>query len=428
MKEDFLHFLWKHQKFPLNNLTTTQGSSLQVVNQGIYNTHAGPDFSDARLKIDLLDWIGHVEIHIKSSDWFAHQHQQDSNYDAVILHVVWEDDVPVVTQSGMLLPTLELSKIVSPKFLEHYQKQFLHRPQWIPCEDQVHTIDSMVWTHWKERLFIERIERRSKLIDELLSQFKNDWEAVCFVLLAKNFGLNVNGASFLEVAKAIPFHVIRKNWDEVGKLEALFMGMSGMLTPPYNDLYHEELAATYSYLKSKYQLQTIGGVGMQYSRLRPLNFPTIRWAQLAQLYASTQGLFSRFIQKEDQFKTDWLADVRVSDYWKTHYVFGKSSASKNKGISKAFQELLLINTVIPLKFAYEKHIGNDPSELIFDWAQQLKPEKNSIVTGFEKLKVGATSALDSQSLIQLKTTYCDLKKCLNCSIGYTLLTTAQKHE
>ena len=185
MKEDFLHFLWKHQKFPLNNLTTTQGSSLQVVNQGVYNTHAGPDFSDARLKIDLLDWIGHVEIHIKSSDWFAHQHQQDSNYDAVILHVVWEDDVPVVTQSGTLLPTLELSKIVSPKFLEHYQKQFLHRPQWIPCEDQIHTIDSMVWTHWKERLFIERIERRSKLIDELLSQFKNDWEAVCFVLLAK---------------------------------------------------------------------------------------------------------------------------------------------------------------------------------------------------------------------------------------------------
>ena len=249
-----------------------------------------------------------------------------------------------------------------------------------------------------------------------------------FCFTRQNFGFNVNGASFLEVAKAIPFHVIRKNWDEVGKLEALFMGMSGMLTPPYNDLYHEEFAATYSYLKSKYRLQTIEGVGMQYSRLRPLNFPTIRWAQLAQLYASTQGLFSRFIQKEDQFKTDWLADVRVSDYWKTHYVFGKSSASKNKGISKAFQELLLINTVIPLKFAYDKHIGNDPSELIFDWTQQLKPEKNSIVSGFEKLKVGATFALDSQSLIQLKTTYCDLKKCLNCSIGYTLLTTAQKHE
>jgi len=255
-------------------------------------------FSNARLKIDLLNWIGHVEIHIKSSDWFVHQHQQDSNYDAVILHVVWEDDVPVVTQSGTPLSILELSKIVSPKFLEQYQKQFLHLPQWIPCEDQIHTIDSMVWTHWKERLFIERIERRSKLIDELLSQFKNDWEAMCFVLLAKNFGLNVNGASFLEVAKAIPFHVIRKNWDEVGKLEALFMGISGMLTPPYNDLYHEEFAATYSYLKSKYRLQTIEGVGMQYSRLRQLNFPTIRWAQLAQLYASTQDLFSFYPKRK----------------------------------------------------------------------------------------------------------------------------------
>ena len=286
----------------------------------------------------------------------------------------------------------------------------------------------MIWTHWKERLFIERIERKSKLIEELLKQFKNDWEAVCFMLLAKNFGLNVNGASFLEVAKAIPFHVIRKNWDEVGKLEALFMGMSGMLNPPYNDFYQETLGTTYSYLKRKHQFQTIEGLSMQYSRLRPINFPTIRWVQLAQLYSSTQGLFSRFIQKEDQFNTAWLAAVRVSDYWKTHYVFGKSSTARNKVLSKAFQELLLINTIIPLKFAYENHRGNDPSELVFDWAQQIKPEKNSIVSGFEKLKVSATSALDSQSLIQLKTTYCDMKKCLNCTVGYTLLSKASKHE
>ena len=280
-----------------------------VVKQGVYNTQAGPDFSNAQLKIDQLDWVGHVEIHLKSSDWFAHQHHQDSNYDAVILHVVWEDDVPVVTQSGMPLPSLELSKIVSPILIKQYKKQFLQRPQWIPCEEQIHTIDSMIWTHWKERLFIERIERKSKLIEELLKQFKNDWEAVCFMLLAKNFGLNVNGASFLEVAKAIPFHVIRKNWDEVGKLEALFMGMSGMLNPPYNDFYQETLGTTYSYLKRKHQFQTIEGLSMQYSRLRPINFPTIRWAQLAQLYSSTQGLFSRFIQKEDQFNTAWLAAV-----------------------------------------------------------------------------------------------------------------------
>ena len=199
-----------------------------------------------------MDWVGHVEIHLKSSDWFAHQHHQDSYYDAVILHVVWEDDVPVGTQSGMPLPTLKLSKIVSPKFLEHYQNQFLYRPQRISCKEQIHMIDSMVWTHWKERLFIERIQHRSKLIDELLSQFKNDWEVVCFILLPKNLGLNVNGASFLEVTKAIPLNMIRKSWDEAGKLEALFMGMLEILSPPYNDLYQEELGATYSYLKSKY--------------------------------------------------------------------------------------------------------------------------------------------------------------------------------
>jgi hypothetical protein len=426
MKEDFLHFLWKHQKFPKQNIKTTQGFPLQVVKQGIYNSHAGPDFSDARLKIDGLDWIGNVEIHVQSSDWFAHQHHQDPNYDAVILHVVWEDDVPVMTESGTPLPTLELSKIVTRQFLEHYESQFLKRPQWIPCEEQIHTVDSFVWTHWKERLFIERIERKSQLIQELLEESKNNWEAVCFILLAKNFGLNVNGDSFLELSRALPFGVVQKNWQDVRSLEALFMGLSGMLRTPYKDPYHEELGTIYSYLKRKHKLKELEGLGMQFSRLRPMNFPTIRWAQLAQLYASTQGVFSRFIQNEEQFQTAWLSEVRVSDYWKTHYVFGKSSTSKRKGLSKSFQELLLINTVIPLKFTYERFKGNDPSEQMFDWAQQLAPEKNNIISGFEKLKIGAASALDSQSLIELKTNYCALKKCLNCSIGYTLLTPTQK--
>lgn len=422
MKEDFLHFLWKHQKFPSHGIKTTQGASFVVLKQGIYNTYAGPDFSNARLKIDGLDWVGNVEIHVKSSDWYAHQHHQDSNYDAVILHVVWEDDLPVMTSSGMALPTLELSKIVSQDFLDLYRKQFLQRPQWIPCEEQIHTIDSLVWMHWKERLFIERIERKSKLIQELLEQLKNDWEAVCFILLAKNFGLNVNGAYFLDVAKTLTFHVIQKNWYDVKCLEALFMGMSGLLNPPYKDSYQEELRSTFDFLKSKYQLNTMEGIKLQFSRLRPSNFPTIRWAQLAQLYASSQGVFSQFIQKGNQFQTSWLSEVQVSDYWKTHYVFGKSTSSRNKKLSKTFQELLLINTIIPLKFAYERFVGNDPSELMFDWAQQLKPEKNSIISGFEKLNIRTNSALDSQSLIELKTNYCALKKCLNCTIGFTLLT------
>ena len=360
MKEDFLHFLWKHQKFLQTNRKTTQGVDLQVVSQGIHNKHAGPDFSNARLKIDSLDWVGHVEIHLKSSDWFAHQHQTDSNYDAVILHVVWDDDIPVVTNLGMLLPTLELSKIVSTQFLKQYQQQFLQVPNWIPCEDQIGAVAPTTWTNWKERLFIERIERKSTLIKDLLKEMKNDWEAVCFVLLAKSFGLNVNGAAFLEVAKTIPFSVIRKNWNEVQSLEALFMGISGMLSAPYLDPYQEELAQIYSYLKRKHKLESSETALLQFSRLRPMNFPTIRWSQLAQLYVSNKALFSKFIQNQNQFDTAWLYEVEVSEYWKTHYVFGKSSASKSKNLSKSFQELLIINTIIPLKFAYEIHIGNDP--------------------------------------------------------------------
>jgi hypothetical protein len=421
MKEDFLHFLWKHQKFLQANLKTTQGYDLKVIKTGTHNMLAGPDFSDARLKIDDLDWVGNVEIHLKSSDWFAHRHHQDPNYDAVILHVVWEHDIAVLTESGTELPTLELSARVSKLFLEQYKSQFLQIENWIPCEKQIHKVDSSIWINWKERLFIQRIEKKSLLIQELLVEFKNDWEAVCFVLLAKNFGLNINGTSFLEVAKLIPFSVIRKNWNEVKSLEALFMGLSGMLIAPYKDKYHEQLAQIYSYLKRKYSLFDIQPPIIQFNRLRPRNFPTIRWAQLAQLYSVNKAVFSNLIQNSNQLNTSLFINVGVSDYWKSHYIFGKDSAKRNKKTSKSFLELLKINTIIPLKYSYEKHIGNDPSEMLFQWAQNINPEKNSIVSGFEKLKIIANSALDSQSLIELKTNYCDLKKCLNCSVGYSIL-------
>ncbi len=421
MKEDFLHFLWKHQKFPVKDIVTTQGVPLTVTKVGTSNLHGGSDFLDARILIDNLEWAGNVEIHIKSSDWYAHQHHLDENYDAVILHVVWEDDIAVMTKSGTRLPTLELCKIVSEELVERYQKQFLQKPKWIPCEDNIADIDETLLLGWKERLFIERLERKSKNVASLLEETKNNWEAVCFILLAKNFGLNINGVTFYEVAQLLPFDVLSKSWDDVRNLEALFLGLSNLLKSPYNDRYQEDLSQRFEFLKTKHQLKDSDSVKVQFNRLRPMNFPTIRWAQLAQLYASNKAVFSRFIRDQNKFDIQWLSEVEVSEYWKSHYVFGKTSTMRTKKLSKGFQDLLLINTLIPLKFAYERFIGNDPSELIFDWVHHIKSEKNNIITGFEEIKIKSKTALDSQSLIELKTQYCDLKKCLNCTIGYNLL-------
>lgn len=304
-----------------------------------------------------------------------------------------------MTKSGKFLPTLELSKVVEKKWIDRYRKQFLQKPNWIPCESQIDTVSTSVWLNWKERLFVERLEQKSKLIGQLLEDSKNDWEAVCFQLLAKNFGLNLNGSAFLSIAKSLSFDVLRKNWNNVLNLESLFLGMSGLLSPPFVDSFHKTLAKKFDFLKRKHQLKPCEELVVQFNRLRPMNFPTIRWVQLAQLYAKHKALFSSFIRNENRFNVSWLSDLEVSEYWKSHYVFGKNSAQKPKGLSKGFQDLILINTIIPLKFTYEIHIGKDPSELIFDWIQKLKPEKNSIVNGFMKLKIPVNSALDSQSLI-----------------------------
>lgn len=272
------------------------------------------------------------------------------------------------------------------KWIHRYQKQFSQKLNWIPCESQIDHVNTSVWLNWQERLFVERLEQKSKLISQLLEESKNDWEAVCFQMLAKNFRLNRNGSAFLSIAKSLSFNVIRKNWDNVHSLESLFLGMSGLLLPPFEDPFHKTLAKKFDYLKGKHQLKAQDEILVHFSHLRPMNFPTIRWAQLAQLYVLHKALFSSFIENQNRLNLSWLSDLEVSDYWKSHYVFGKNSAVRRKGLSKEFQDLILINTIIPLKFTYESYLGKDPSEIVFDWIRKLKSEKNTIARGFFKIK------------------------------------------
>ena len=420
MKEDFLHFLWKHQKFSPSTLVSSQGELITVIRPGIHNQNDGPDFLQAEIRIGELHWAGSVELHLKSSDWYRHQHQLDKAYDAVVLHVVWEDDIEVCLANGSLLPTLALSNYVSQNEVNKLHHYFKQHQSFIPCEDQFPTVSTEILTLWKERLYIERLEQKANRIQAVLKDTKNDWEAVLFVLLAQNFGLNTNGASFFAVAQSIPFTVVRKTREDVQNLEALFLGQAGLISSKTPTSYAALLWERFTFLQRKYSLPAPPQLPFYFSRLRPHNFPTIRWVQLAQLYASSAQLFSRFFSP-DGLQTAWLKKSGVSVFWETHFTFNKESKQRQKNLSDSFVELLKINTLIPLYFCYERTMGNDPSEKTIEWIRTVKKEKNSLVNGFASLGAKVDSALDSQALIQLKKNYCDTKKCLLCAVGVHLI-------
>lgn len=420
MKEDFLHHIWLNKRFDFSNLKTSDNQILQIVDFGQYLQMAGPDIFNAQLIIDNQKWAGNVEIHIKSSDWYLHNHENDTNYDNVILHVVWEHDAEVYRKDNSEIPVLELKKYVAKSELEKY-KALTTSKSWIFCENDIATIDELAFINWKERLFFERLERKSNPIAVILKETSNDWEAVLFVMLAKNFGLNVNGTSFYEMAKSIPFAVIRKESFETENLEALFFGMSNLLEHEKQDNYYIDLQKRWLFLKQKHELKTPFVTPIQFFKLRPDNFPTIRLAQLGQLYHAKQSLFSEIIQRNSLNDLYIIFENATSIYWKTHYNFEKESSPKIKSLSTSFMDLLIINTIIPIKFLYAKSLGEDNSEELIDLISQIKPEKNIVIDKFNSFKVKSKNAFDTQSLLQLKNEYCNYKKCLQCNVGLALL-------
>lgn len=421
MQEDFLHYIWKHKKFRFNNLKTTTGESIIVTSVGQHNFNSGPDFFNAKIKIGNQLWAGNVEIHIKSSDWFLHSHEQDKAYDNVILHVVWEDDTEVFRKDNTPIPTLQLKDVVDVSMLNNYVKLFSKQNKWINCENDFASTDTFVLINWLERLYFERLERKSGTIEALLASSKNDWESVLFKMLTKNFGLKVNGESFFSLAQSIDFSIIRKTQSNPLVLEALLFGQAGLLEQDVEDAYHSSLTNEYAFLKQKFSLQNNQVLPLQFFRLRPPNFPTIRLSQLANLYNKHQNLFSKIIEinkLEDFYK---LFKVSTSEFWKTHYTFQKVSKTSTKTLSKSFVDLLLINTILPIKFSYAKQNGEEIDSEIIKIATAIISEKNNIISAFNNLKKVSKSSLDSQALIQLKTEYCDKNKCLKCAVGNQFL-------
>lgn len=421
MQEDFLHYLWKLKKFETLNLQTTKGEQVVIQNVGTHNYHTGPDFFNAQLIIAGQLWAGNVEIHIKSSDWYVHNHEVDPNYDNVILHVVWEHDTPVFRKDNSEIPTIQLKNYVSQVALNNYAKLFNSKQTWINCENSITNVNPFIVTNWLERLFFERLESKAKAIEAILKASNNNWEAVLFKLLAKNFGLKVNGDAFFSLANSFDFSVVRKQQSNLQGLEALFFGQAGLLDQDIQEAYYIALQKDYAFLKQKFKIDNTSVSPFQFFRLRPPNFPTIRLSQLANVYHLHQNVFSKVIASDSVADIYKLFSVSTSPFWESHYTFDKVSSARKKHITKSFVDLLLINTIIPLKFCYAKQQGKSIEEEIVNLMQQLNPEKNGIVDKFASLKVVSESALESQAIIQLKNLYCDKNRCLKCAIGNTIL-------
>lgn len=421
MQEDFLHYLWKHKKFQTNALQTTTKQPISLRAVGEHNHNSGPDFFNAKLQIGEQLWAGNVEIHIKSSDWYVHHHETDPNYDNVILHVVWEHDTEIFRKDNSAIPTLELKYYVPETAITAYKTLFNSTQKWINCESELSTVNAFVMDNWLERLYMERLERKADVIAENLKQNKNNWEAVLFTLLCKNFGLKVNGDAFYSLANSIDFSVFRKQQSKTLSLEALFFGQAQLLDTDCQDSYFLELKKEYGFLVQKFSIQSQSLVPLQFFRLRPPNFPTIRLSQLAQVYFKNNNVFSKVIAAKTRHDFYELFTVETSEYWETHYTFNKESKKTKKKATKAFVDLLLINTIIPLKFSYSKYTGQPIEDELLSLIRDISAEKNSIVTTFRSLKLNAESALESQAILQLKSEYCDKSRCLQCAVGNTLL-------
>ncbi len=420
MKEDFLHHIWQFKKFNVVGLKTVQGEELALINSGQYLQQSGPDFFNAQIMLGQQRWAGNVEIHLKSSDWYIHHHETDSAYDNVILHVVWEHDTDVMRPDGIAIPVLELKHYVDARLLENYNS-LASVKTWIYCERELADVNSFVIDNWKERLFFERLERKAAPVTQLAKELGGDWEAVLFCFLAKSFGLNTNGDVFYRMAASLPFSVVRKESFDAESLEALFFGRLGLLDAGFEEHYPNRLKQQYDYLLHKYRLEKPFLPQPEFFRHRPDNFPTIRLSQLAALYQGQQNLFDALMNAADASAIYEIMNVQAGAYWQTHYTFDKESPKKRKALTRSFIDLIIINTIVPLKLAFAKSRGEEVGDDLVTLLSGIAPEANSIVERFNKLKVATNSAFDTQALLQLRNEYCANKKCMQCAIGLELL-------
>jgi len=415
MNERLLQYIWQFQYFNKSELTTTHGEPVQVLYAGTYNTNQGPDFSNAKIKISNTVWAGQVEVHIQASDWNKHNHDASKDYKNVILHVVWDNDI-----AENNFPVLELKDKISKLLLSRYE-EWMNVAAFIPCSNSIRSIKDITWKIWKERLLAERLLRKSELIRLSLQQNNYHWEETFWWFLARNFGMKVNADAFEAIAKSIPVTIIAKHKNQIHQLEAILFGQAGLLEEKFSEEYPKLLQREYVFLKTKYALKPIA-ISLQFLRMRPANFPSVRLAQLAILLHESVHLFSKIKEAASVKDIRQWFSLPANDYWHYHYRFEEPTDYKPKKVGEAMIDNIIINTIVPFLFAWGSyHTDNTYKEKALQWLEETSAERNTITNGFALLHIENKNAYDSQSLIELKNEYCNRKRCLECSVGNALL-------
>ena len=417
--EQLLHYVWKHKIFSLKELKTTTGQQVEVIDTGLANTDTGPGFFNAKLKLDGVLWIGNIEIHERSSDWFKHRHHADAGYNSVILHIASEIDTEISRSNGERIPQIQL---ICPEAVRTNYKELLETDSYPPCYRIIPSLPPFTAHSWMTALQMERFEQKATLLNERLKRCQGNWEDAFFITLARNFGFGLNGDAFETWAHRLPFRAVDKHRNDLFQIEAIFFGQAGILEDSDGDGYYLRLKKEYTYLQHKFGLIPMDASLWRFLRLRPANFPHIRIAQLACLYHRAYGLLSRIMETETLQGVRDILKGGTSEYWLTHYTFGGSSPSRPKTLSNTSLDLLIINTVVTFLYAYGLHKGNRVlCARAGSFLEELKAENNYITRMWEQCGMKASNAADSQALIQLKKEYCDKKKCLYCRIGYEYL-------
>lgn len=427
--ELLLHYVWKHKLFPLKELRTTDGHLVEVIDPGLHNTNAGPDFFNSKIKINGTLWVGNVEIHDRASDWYLHHHDKDERYNNVILHVCGSIDAQAKNFRGDYLPQMQLD--IPENVLLHY-RELLSTDKYPPCYKIIPSLTRLMVHSWMSALQTERLEQKTAAIQHRVEQCNGSWENGYFVTLARNYGFGINGDAFEEWALNLPLHDVDHHRDNLFQIEAIFMGQAGLLDlkaiperyqqEALDEGYFSKLRNEYLYLAHKFSLKPMDYKLWKFLRLRPQNFPHIRISQLANLYFQRKAGLSQLLECTTVKDTKEVLKTSVTPYWSTHYTFGSCSEMNEKSISPFSLNLLMINTAIPMLFAYGRHKMDEKlCDRAFDFLEELKAENNYIVRMWQQVGLAVENAGDSQALIQLKNEYCNKKECLRCRIGYEYL-------
>lgn len=419
MTEEFLHYIWRTKQVS-PQMKSTKNEPIEILDFGIHNQDAGPDFLLAKAVINGQLWAGQIEIHVSSSDWVKHKHSEDAAYGNVILHVVYIHDQEIIRSDKTEITTLQLKG----KFDEHLYwryEQLLQGERFIACENQIASVDQFTRMHQYDKWLIERLERKSKWLIASYSVSK-DWNETLYKALVYAFGLKVNADAFLAIAEKLPLKILEKHKNDRFQIEALLFGVAGLLHEDFKEEYPNKLKAEFEFLQVKYDLQSLASAELRFSRMRPQGFPTVRLAQLAALFHYNFPDFDELMARGDLSEVYGLLDAEPSDYWKTHYAFETQSAESPKKPTKDFLNKIIVNAVSPLLFCYsEEKIEPFYKQRALDILDQLPAEMNRITTRLRAIGFSNTNGFESQAMLEMYSNYCQVKNCLNCAIANKLL-------